>query len=328
MKSLKWAILGPGLIAKDFAAAIKEVNGEVYAVGSRSYDRAEAFANQYGISKAYGNYEEMLKDEAIDVVYISTPHSNHYEYIMMALQYNKHVLCEKAIVLNGNQLDNIISLAKEKNLVVAEAMTIYHMPLFKKLKGLINEGTIGQLKMINVSFGSCKEYDITNRFFNKELAGGALFDIGSYALSLTRLFLSAQPDEIMTTVKKFETGVDEQSGIILKNSKDEMAVVTLTMRAKLPKRAVIAGDLAYITVEDYPRADEAIITYLNGTVEKISCGDKNKALLYEVEDMNDSILSLNKADDLNSLELSKDVMSIMDETRRQWGISYGKSDEI
>ncbi|GFP76908.1 Gfo/Idh/MocA family protein [Clostridium fungisolvens] len=328
MKSLKWAILGPGLIAKDFAAAITEVNGEIYAVGSRSYDRAEAFANQYGISKAYENYEEMLKDEVIDVVYISTPHSNHYEYIMMALKYNKHVICEKAIVLNGSQLKNIIALAKEKNLVVAEAMTIYHMPLFKKLKNLINEGAIGQLKMINVSFGSCKEYDITNRFFNKELAGGALFDIGSYALSLTRMFLSEQPDVVMTTVKKFETGVDEQSGIILKNSKDEMAVVTLTMRAKLPKRAVIAGDLGYITVEDYPRADEAVITYLNGTVEKISCGHKNKALLYEVEDMNNSILNLNKADDLNSLNLSKDVMSIMDEIRRQWGISYGKSDEI
>ncbi|QAA31851.1 Gfo/Idh/MocA family protein [Clostridium manihotivorum] len=327
MKKLNWAILGPGLIAKDFASAILEANGEIYAVGSRSYDRALDFAKKYDISKAYGDYEEMLRDELIDVVYISTPHSNHYEYIMMALKYNKHVICEKAIVLNRKQLDNIIVLARKKNLVVAEAMTIFHMPLFKELKRIVGQGKIGDIKMINVSFGSCKEYDVTNRFFNKELAGGALFDIGSYALSITRLFLSVEPNEIISTVKKFETGVDEQSGIILKNEKDEMAVVTLAMRSKLPKRTVIAGDLGYITIDDYPRADEAVITYIDGRLEKIKYGDKSKALLYEVEDMNESVLNTDRAEELNSLTLSKDVLTIMDEVRKQWDISYGKAEE-
>lgn len=319
MSDINWAILGPGTIAEDFACAINEVNGSIYAVGSRKLEKAETFAKKHNVEKAYGNYEEMLKDEKIDVVYISTPHSNHYEYIIESLKNNKHVFCEKAITVNGKQLKEIVELAESKNLIVAEAMTIYHMPLYKKLKSMINRGKLGKLKMIQASFGSCKENDPTNRFFNKDLAGGALLDIGTYALSFTRYFLSSNPEEILTTVKKFETGVDEQSGIILKNSDDEMAVVTLTMRSKMPKRGIVACEEGFITVDDFPRANKATITYLDGRTEEIESGDSAKALIYEVEEMNNCIKNKKKTD---ALKLSIDVMNIMDEVRNQWGIRY------
>lgn len=323
MDTIKWAILGPGAIASDFAKAITEVNESIlYAVGSRSSEKAKEFANKYNVEKTYGSYEEMLKDDEIDVVYISTPHCNHYEYIMKSLQNNKHVFCEKAITINGEQLMEIANLAEARGLVVAEAMTIFHMPLYKKLKNIVSSGQIGKLKMVQVSFGSCKEYDVTNRFFSKELAGGALLDIGTYALSFTRYFLSSQPDEVLTTVKKFETGVDEQSGIILKNPNDEMAVVSLTMRAKMPKRGVVAGELGFITVDDFPRASKATINYLDGRVEVIEAGQTSKALVYEVEDMNNCILAKNKIKELSCLDLSIDVMHIMDDVRKQWGIRY------
>lgn len=319
MNKLKWAILGPGLAASDFAKAIIEVNGSIYAVGSKNFEKAKEFADRYNIEKAYGNCEEMLKNDEIDVVYISTPHCIHYEYIMESLKNNKHVLCEKAITVNGNQLKEIVDLAKEKNLVVAEAMTIYHMPLYKKLRELVDSGKLGKIKMVQVSFGSLKEYDVNNRFFSPDLAGGALLDIGTYALSFTRYFLSSQPQEVLTTANKFETGVDEQSGIILKNLDDEMAVISLTMRAKQPKKGVVAGELGYITVENFPRADKATITYPDGKVEVIEAGETSKALVYEVEDMNNYILNRNNTDILG---LSVDVMSIMDEVRNQWGMKY------
>jgi len=319
MDKINWAILGPGTVAVDFAKAISEVNGSIYAVGARSLEKAEYFSSNYNVEKVYGDYNEMLKDEKIDVVYISTPHSNHYEYIMESLKNNKHVLCEKAITVNGTQLSEIVSLAKEKNLIVAEAMTIYHMPLYKKLRQLVDDGKLGKIKMIQVNFGSLKEYDVTNRFFSPDLAGGALLDIGTYALSFTRYFLSSQPKEILTTVKKFETGVDEQSGIILKNQDDEMAVISLTMRAKQPKRGIICGELAYITVGNFPRADTATITYPDGKIEVIEEGDTSKALIYEVEDMNNCIMKKNSND---TLGLSVDVMIIMDEVRKQWGLKY------
>lgn len=319
MKKLNWAILGPGLIANDFAKALLEVNGSIYAVGSRTLEKAEEFAKKYSVEKAYGNYDEMLADEHIDVVYISTPHCNHYEYIMKSLEQGKHVLCEKAITVNSAQLNEITELAAQKNLVVSEAMTIYHMPLYKKLYEILQSGKLGKLKMINVTFGSCKENDVNNRFFSPELAGGALLDIGTYALSFTRFFLSKQPHEILTTVKPFETGVDEQSGIILKNSEDEMAVVSLTMRSKMPKRGIVAGELGFITVDNFPRADRAIITYLDGTSEVIEAGEESKALVYEVEDMTDYILNKGGQE---TLDLSVDVMDIMSSVRQQWGIKY------
>jgi len=319
MDKINWAILGAGTIASEFAKAISEVNGSIYAVGARSLEKAEKFSSNYKVQKVYGNYAEMLKDDEIDVVYIATPHSNHYEHIMDSLRNNKHVLCEKSITVNSNQLNEIVNLAKEKNLVVLEAMTIYHMPLYKKLRGLVDDGKLGKIKMIQVNFGSLKEYDVTNRFFSPDLAGGALLDIGTYALSFTRYFLSSQPEEVLTTVKKFETGVDEQSGIILKNNDDEMAVVSLTMRAKQPKRGIVCGELGYITVENFPRADKATITYPDGSIEVIEVGDTSKALTYEVEDMNNCII---KKNDNDTLGLSVDVMNIMDEVRNQWGLKY------
>ena len=319
MKKLNWAILGPGLIATEFAQALLNVHGEIYAVGSRTLEKAEAFAKKYQVQKAYGSYDELLADSNVDVVYISTPHCNHYEYIMKSLHQNKHVLCEKAITVSSSELKEITELAATKNLVVSEAMTIYHMPLYEKLKQVVQTGKLGTLKMVNVSFGICKEYDVTNRFFSPDLAGGALLDIGTYALSFARFFLSAQPHEVLTTVKKFETGVDEQSGIILKNDADEMAVVTLTMRAKMPKRGVVAGDLGFITVDNFPRATRAMITYLDGTTEVVEAGVEAKALEYEILDMENYILN-NGGDDV--LQLSVDVMDIMTDVRNQWGIKY------
>ena len=317
MSKLNWAILGPGTIAKDFAKAIEEVNGKIYAVGSRSVEKAKKFAEGYNVEKVYGNYDEMLNDKNIDVVYISTPHCNHYEYIVKSLQNNKHVLCEKAITVNGGELREVIKIAEEKNLIVMEAMTLFHMPLYKKLSDIIQNGKIGKIKMLQVAFGSLKEYDVNNRFFSKELAGGALLDIGTYALSFTRYFLSSKPSVLFTTMKKFETGVDEQSGIILNNKDDEMAVISLTMRAKQPKKGIVAGEKGYITVENYPRADKATITYPDGSVETIEAGDTDKALVYEVQDMNDCVLKIHQND---TMKLSLDVMEIMDEARKQWEI--------
>ena len=319
MKKLNWAIIGPGTIANEFAKSLNEEVGEVYGVWGRKFDKAKEFAKNHNVKNVYKDLNEMLKDENIDVVYVATPHSNHHEYVIDSLKNNKHVICEKAITVNGKQLKEIKDLANEKNLIVTEAMTIFHMPLYKKLGEIVKNGDLGKIKMIQVNFGSLKEYDVTNRFFSPDLAGGALLDIGTYALSYARYFLSSQPEEILTTVKKFETGVDEQSGIILKNKEDEMAVISLTMRAKQPKRGIVCGEKAYITVENFPRAEKATITYPDGRVETIECGETSKALIYEIKDMIDYI---EKKKDNDTLELSTDVVGIMDNVREQWGLKY------
>lgn len=319
MTNVNWGIIGLGDIASSFAKDFNVQQATLLAVASRNLDKANAFAEKYGIQKAYGNYEEMLFDPDIDVVYIATPHSHHAKYILKSLQAGKHVLCEKAITMNNKELDEALALAEEKNLIVAEAMTIYHMPLYHKLKDIISTRKLGKLKMIQASFGSLKEADPTNRFFNKEIAGGALLDIGVYALAFTRFFLSSQPNEILTTMNPYETGVDEQSAVILKNPDNEMAVVSLTFRAKMPKVGVVAFEKGFITVGDYPRANTATITYPDGSIEIVTAGDSSEALNYEIELMTSNILHQTSN---HQIQLTHDVMSIMDNLREQWGLRY------
>ncbi|EHK2386969.1 Gfo/Idh/MocA family protein [Clostridium perfringens] len=319
MKKLKWGILGPGNIARDFAQALNRVNGEVYAVASRNKERAEKFARENNVKKAYGSYDEIIKDKDIDVVYIATPHSNHYEYIIKSLNNNKHVLCEKAITVNERELEEALKIAREKNLVLEEAMTLFHMPLYEKVIKKINKEDLGKVNMVQVSFGSFKEYDENNRFFNLDLAGGALLDIGTYALSFARYFLSSMPEEILSTVKKAKTGVDEESGIILKTKEDEIATISLAFRSKMPKRGIVSCDNGFITIDNFPRANKATINYLDGAVEVIECGEEEKALDYEVIFMEEKI---NENKESNSIELTYDVTKIMNKVRKDWGIVY------
>ncbi|HAT4349877.1 Gfo/Idh/MocA family oxidoreductase [Clostridium perfringens] len=319
MKKLKWGILGPGNIARDFAQALNRVNGEVYAVASRNKERAEKFARENNVKKAYGSYDEIIKDENIDVVYIATPHSNHYEYIIKSLNNNKHVLCEKAITVNERELEEALKIAREKNLVLEEAMTLFHMPLYEKVIKKINNEDLGKVNMVQVSFGSFKEYDENNRFFNLDLAGGALLDIGTYALSFARYFLSSMPEEILSTVKKDKTGVDEQSGIILKTKEEEIATISLAFRSKMPKRGIVSCDNGFITIDNFPRANKATINYLDGKVEVIECGEEEKALDYEVSFMEEKI---NENKESNSIDLTYDVTKIMNKVRKDWGILY------
>ncbi len=319
MKKLKWGILGPGNIARDFSQALNRVNGEVYAVASRNKERAEKFARENNVKKAYGSYDEIIKDKDIDVVYIATPHSNHYEYIIKSLNNNKHVLCEKAITVNERELEEALKIAREKNLLLEEAMTLFHMPLYEKVIKKINKEDLGKVNMVQVSFGSFKEYDENNRFFNLDLAGGALLDIGTYALSFARYFLSSMPEEILSTVKKAKTGVDEESGIILKTKEDEIATISLAFRSKMPKRGIVSCDNGFITIDNFPRANKATINYLDGTVEVIECGEEEKALDYEVIFMEEKIKENKES---NSIELTYDVTKIMNKVRKDWGIVY------
>ena len=320
MKKLNWGMLGTGWIAHEMGEALQRVNGEIYACCARSIESAEKYAKEFGVKHVYGSVDKMLADENIDIVYIATPHNSHYEFLMKALQSGKHVFCEKAITVNDTQLEEAVKLAAEKKLVICDGMTLYHMPVFKKLKEIVDSGKLGPVKMIQVNFGSCKEYDVTNRFFSKELAGGALLDIGVYATSFARFFMKSKPDTILTTANYFETGVDETSGIILRNPDGQMAVMALTMRAKQPKRGVVACEDGFIEIYNYPRGDKATITYTSdGHTETIEAGETAYALDYEVEDMQNYVLNGGSEE---YLTYSRDVMSVLTDIRKQWGMIY------
>ena len=315
-----WASLGTGVIANELAQALGALGGKLYSVANRTYDKGVAFAEKYGIEKVYEEIDQVFEDPEVDIIYISTPHNTHINNLRKALAAGKHVLCEKSITLNSEELAEAIQLAEENHVKLAEAMTIFHMPIYRKLSEIVESGKLGPLKVIQMNFGSYKEYDMTNRFFNRNLAGGALLDIGVYALSFVRWFMTSQPTEMVSQVKLAPTGVDEQAGILLTNAEGEMATVTLSLHAKQPKRGTIAYDKGYIELYEYPRGQKAVITYTeDGSQEIIKAGETAKALQYEVLDMEAAVAGEN---DYTYLNYSRDVMDLMTQLRKDWGLTY------
>lgn len=320
MKEMKWAVLGTGVIANEMAAAMKKNGGNIYAVGNRTYPKAVAFAEKYGIGKVYNDMNEMFTDPEVDIIYITTPHNTHIDFMRKAIQNGKHILVEKSMTLNSRELDEAMSLAKEKGVVIGEAMTIYHMPIYKKLREILDSGKLGKVNLITMNFGSFKDYDMSNRFFNRELAGGAMLDIGVYALSFIRFFMSEKPDKLLSQVKSAPTGVDEQAGLLLMNSVGQMATVMLSLHSKQPKRGMISCENGYIEVMEYPRAWEASITYTDtGKTEVITAGNNSDALAYELADMESAVRD---GTDCMYLDYTRDVMDMMTEFRYSWGFKY------
>ncbi len=318
---LNWAVLGTGVIANQMAQALQKMGKPLYAVGNRTYEKAVEFAKRYDIQKVYLQIDDMFEDEAVDIIYITSPHNTHYGFMKKALEHGKHLLVEKSITLNSEELDEMIVLAREKHLILAEAMTIWHMPIYKKLWEIVESGELGKVQMITMNFGSFKEYDMKNRFFNMNLAGGALLDIGVYALSIVRSFMTEKPADIVSQWKPSPAGSDEQAAILLKNKDGQMATVALSLHSKQPKRAMISCEKGYIEIMEYPRADRAeIVDASTGEKKEISCGKTEDALLYEMTDMERAVESGDETE--MYLNYTKDVMDIMTGLRREWGLKY------
>ena len=163
MKKFNWGIIGTGWIAHDMADALNKVNGEIYAAANPNEEALHVFVQEKHVQHAFTNPDEMINDPNIDIIYIATPHTFHYDYIKKALNAGKHVFCEKAITVNARQFDEVAQLAKEKHLILMEGFTLYHMPIYPKMQDLIKAGKFGEIKMIQINFGSLKDYDPQNR---------------------------------------------------------------------------------------------------------------------------------------------------------------------
>ena len=318
--NLNWAVLGTGVIANEMAQTLQKMGKKLYAVGNRTHAKAVAFAEKYGIETVYDCIDDMFLDENVDIIYITSPHNTHFQFMEKALTHGKHILVEKSITLNSSELSEAMALANEKGVVIGEAMTIYHMPIYKELRKLLDSGKLGKVNLITMNFGSFKDYDMSNRFFNRELAGGAMLDIGVYALSFIRFFMSEKPSNLLSQVKNAPTGVDEQAGLLLMNDAGQMATVMLSLHSKQPKKGMVSCENGYIEIMEYPRAWEASVTYTDsGKTEVIRAGENADALAYELHDME---MAINGDAECMHLDYTRDVMEMMTEFRNSWGLRY------
>jgi predicted dehydrogenase len=240
-KTIRWGIIGTGKIARDFAYSLSGIpNTQLLAIASRTLAKAQEYAAQYKVLRAYGSYEEMLNDGEIDVVYVATPHARHKDDCIMCLQAGKAVLCEKPFTVNAQEAKEVIAIAREKQLFCMEAMWMRFLPLIIKVQDLVNNGTIGKVRRITADFGYPAEFNPEGRLFNLNLGGGALLDRGVYPLSLAFMLLGT-PTGIATQASIGETGVDEQSAMILSYPQGELAILSASLRSETSNEAVIIG---------------------------------------------------------------------------------------
>lgn len=319
---LRWAVVGCGVIANQMAQSLALAGRKLAGVWNRTRSKADAFAAEYGVAKVYDTVEDLYADPDINALYITTPHNTHIAYLRDALAAGKHVLCEKAITLNSAELDEARSIAMEHNVVLMDATTILHMPLYTELKRRADAGEFGRLRLAQVNFGSFHSYeDVNSRFWNRSLAGGAMLDIGVYALSVARIFMESQPTEVVSLANVFKTGVDEESGFVTRNAQGQLGVFSLTMHAKQPKRATLCFDDCYIEIMGYPRADRATITWTaDGHREEVQAGMEAYALCYEMADLEAAVAG--DAEKTGLLNIAADVMELMTCLRADWGVVY------
>lgn len=315
-------ILGAGGIARMMAQTLNKMDDAVaYAIGSRNKDKAESFADEYGIEKAYDSYEAFLQDPAIDLVYIATPHSHHFTHGKLCLEHEKPILVEKSFTVNEKQAKELIALGKEKKLLVAEAIWTRYMPSRTIINDLIASEIIGEVTAVTANLG----YLISNveRIKNPELAGGALLDVGVYPLNFASMVLGNDIKDITTTAIMMDSGVDAQNSVTLTYKNGAMALLHSTTLSQTDRKGIIYGtkgtilahninNIEKITVYDLDRKAINIIDVpkqITGyEYQVIECQEALKAGKLEVDSM----------PHLETIE----IMKLMDDIRAQWGLVY------
>ncbi len=323
---LNIAILGAGNIAGTMARTLNEMEErgkrfQCYAVAARNLERAEAFAETYGFEKAYGSYEEMAADSNVDLVYIATPHGYHYEHIRLCLEHNKHVLCEKAFTLNAAQAREVFALAKEKGLLLTEAIWPRYQPMRRILTDLLDSGIIGEVHMMlaNVAFHS----DYVPRMNRPELGGGALLDIGIYPLNLAVMAFGDQITKVDSSAQLTAEGVDAQESITLHFADGKMAAIASSMYGYGDTSAMFCGENGRVVLENIFNPISLAVYNGNGKlIETIDRPEQITGYEYEVRSCLDAIASGSLECPEMPHEDSIFMMELMDGLRAQWGMKY------
>jgi len=322
MGVLKVGIMGTGRIASVLAETMVQMPEVcLYGVASRSLEKAEDFAARFSIKKAYGSYEELAADSEVQLIYIATPHSEHSTNARLCLEHGKHVLCEKSFAANYSQAKEMIDLAQEKNLMITEAMWVRYMPMADTLKEVLASGIIGEPMTLTANLA----YLVSDkhRIVAPELAGGALLDVGVYTLNFASLVFGDEITDITSSVIKTETGVDAQNSITLLYPGGKMAVLNSSIQVLSDRQGIIYGTKGFLVVENINNF-ESISVYDTdrNMVESYQRPEQITGYEYQVLASKSAIeQGLTECPQMPH-ETTLEVMKVMDELRKQWGIRY------
>ncbi|MBD3226330.1 MAG: gfo/Idh/MocA family oxidoreductase [Caldithrix sp.] len=317
--TVNWGIMAAGKIAAVFADGLKyTAHGRPLAIGSRSLDKAQTFAEKHDIPRYYGSYEKLVQDEDIDVIYIASPHHLHKTNMLLALEYGKAVLCEKPFTLDTNEAAQVAEAAQKANIFVMEGMWTRFLPIMKRIKKIIDTNIIGNIHIVEADLGFKANFDPSHRLFDPAMGGGALLDLGIYLVSLTH-WLLGKPLQINSIAKFGKTGVDEHTSIMFGYEQDHLANLYTSLRTETPCEAVILGEKGRIRIFGPVYRPSAFTLSIIGEGDEYHRGEMvGNGFNYEAEEVM-QCLKEDKTESTNMpLQDTLEIMDIMDSIRQTW----------
>ena len=318
MSRLGIGIVGAGMMAERMAATLVKMDAvEIRAIASRDGEKARGFAGTYGIPKAYGDYVRLVDDPDVQLVYIATPNSFHHEHCLLCLEHGKHVLCEKPFTMTSAQAREIFALGKKKHLLVAEAMWTRYMPFMHTMRTLLDDGVLGNLVFLEANIGNAVKH--RERLREPLLGGGALLDLGVYALHFAAAFIDERPTGIMSSRVKLDTGVDAQNAVVLSYPSGVMATLSSTIMAATDKCGMIYGDEGYLLVENINNPQRAH-RYSSDRefIETLTAPEQISGLEYEIQSVAQAVRDgLDECPELPH-EAILDALELVEEIQAKW----------
>jgi predicted dehydrogenase len=321
-KTLRWGILATGWIAELFTQDLISSGLDVAAIGSRSLEKAQSFAERFKISKAHGSYEELVRDPDVDIVYIATPHPQHVGAALLALEAGKHVLIEKPFTLNAKEARRIVERAREKNLVVLEAMWTRFLPHMQRVHQIIDAGTLGELRSVSAEHRQFLPTDPKHRLNALELGGGALLDLGIYPISFAFDILGS-PTSVIATARFKETGVDAEIATMMQHKAGAISTTVSALDCAGPNVAIVYGSKARIEIASvwYTPTSFRVVDYQGKVLEEFFVPVPARGMQFQALEM-ERLVRTGTTSTLMAPDESIAIMETLDTIRKQIGLIY------
>ncbi len=320
---IRRGVLGCGSIAHAFAEGLKYIpDAELEAVASKS-GKAEPFGKRFGIKKHYNNYEELVDDSHVDIIYVATTHNFHYENILLGLNYGKPVLSEKPFTINASQAEQLITKAKREGIFLMEGMWTRFLPCVVKLREMIhNERIIGKIRHFKGDFCVKMPYGNEHRAFNPKLAGGALLDLGVYPISFSSMILKESPQKIISSAVLGETGVDVFSSYFFLYKNGATSMMTSSTSLVMPHDAFIFGTEGYVYIPNFSRPKKMFLNLNELDKKIIEIPYESTGFQFEAIEAGNCLKTGMTESNIIPLDETLEIMKTMDTIRNQWGLKY------
>jgi predicted dehydrogenase len=323
MDAIRWGILGPGGIAGKFAEGLAALDdAQLVAVGSRRAESAAAFGERFVVPRRHASYEALVSDPEVDAIYVATPHPMHYENTLLCLRAGKAVLCEKPFTINAAQAAHLVTEARERGVLLMEAMWTRFLPHMVALRQVVDSGAIGAVQLLKADFCFRTEVNPRSRLFDPALGGGALLDVGIYNISLASWLLGT-PGLNVSLARLGTTGVDEQAAMIFGYDGGQMALLATAIRTSTPSEALIAGTDGSIRVHaPYWGPSSFTITRPGQQDEHVAPACIGNGYNYEAAEIGRCLRAGRTESEVMPLDESLAIMRTMDQLRAEWGLRY------